>query len=113
MRLRPALLFSALLLLSACDSADEEIEVATATSTVTVAYEGRLDDGTVFDSSPRATFNLQRVIVGFREGIVGMREGETKTIVVPPEKGYGANPPDGIPPNATLTFEVELIEVLS
>ena len=84
---------------------------AEAGSTVTVAYEGRLTDGTVFDASPRTTFSLGQVIPGFRDGIVGMRVGESKTITVAPEDGYGAAPPPGIPPNATLVFDVTLLGV--
>jgi FKBP-type peptidyl-prolyl cis-trans isomerase len=98
----------------ACDP----VEVALANSTVTVAYEGRLEDGTVFDSSDGASFSLTRVIPGFRDGIVGMRVGETRTFSIPPEEAYGedgvVNPNTGeviIPPNATLTFEVTLLGV--
>lgn len=111
MRLAVSLFLVALLTLAACDSADSD--VAQSTSTVTVAYEGRLEDGTVFDSSDRATFELDGVIRGFRNGIIGMRVGETKTFSVPPEEGYGANPPSGsvIPPNATLIFDVTLLDV--
>ena len=85
--------------------------VAEPTSTVTVAYKGRLEDGTVFDQSDRATFNLQQVIPGFQTGIAGMHVGETKSLSVPPEEGYGADPPMGIPPNATLNFEVTLLGI--
>lgn len=100
-----ALPLIALLFLVACDSAAEKV--------VTVAYEGRLEDGRVFDSSPRATFSLGQVLPGFRDGIVDMVVGETKTFEVPPERGYGARPPLGsiIPPNATLIFEVTLLEI--
>ena len=86
--------------------------VAGPTSTVTVAYKGRLEDGTVFDESPSATFNLQQVIPGFQTGIAGMREGESKLLTIPPEDGYGASPPPGIPPNATLIFDVTLQKVV-
>ena len=83
--------------------------VATAASTVVVDYRGTLADGTVFDEATGARFPLSDVIDGFRTGIAGMRVGETKTLVVPPEEGYGpmGAPPD-IPPNATLTFVVTL-----
>ena len=113
MRLLLALSLIALLSLAACDSNDSDDGIAGASSTVTVAYEGRLEDGTVFDQSESATFSLTRVIPGFREGIVGMRVGETKTFSVAPEDGYGQNPPpnSGIPPNATLIFEVTLLGV--
>ncbi len=77
-----------------------------------MSYQGRLDDGTVFDESPRATFSLQQVIPGFQTGIAGMTVGESKTMVIPPEQGYGAAPPPGIPPNATLTFDVTLLDVV-
>ncbi|HEX8299091.1 MAG TPA: FKBP-type peptidyl-prolyl cis-trans isomerase [Rubricoccaceae bacterium] len=83
--------------------------VATPASTVVVDYRGTLADGTVFDEATGARFALADVIDGFRTGIAGMHVGETKTLVVPPEEGYGAMgaPPD-IPPNATLTFVVTL-----
>ena len=117
--MRPLLVAALCLSLAACvsdDAPDEpaavgEAAVAGPTSTVTVSYKGRLEDGTVFDQSPRSTFNLQQVIPGFRDGIAGMRVGESKALMVPPEDGYGASPPPGIPPNATLYFDVELLDV--
>ncbi|MEL7168415.1 MAG: FKBP-type peptidyl-prolyl cis-trans isomerase, partial [Bacteroidota bacterium] len=63
-------------------------------------------------------FELARTIPGFRDGVVGMEVGETKTIVVPPEQGYGANPVlDSqnnvlIPANSTLTFVVTLLDII-
>ena len=102
--------FVALLALAACASEPSDPNaVATPESTVTVDYTGTLADGTVFDEGTGITFSLDEVILGFKEGIAGMRVGETKTLVIPPEKGYGAAgaPPD-IPPNATLTFVVTL-----
>lgn len=106
-----ALLAAALFTLAACDSSDDD--VARADSTVIVAYEGRLEDGTVFDRSDRARFSLDGVIDGFKDGIVGMRIGETKTFSIPPEQAYGNNPPpgSGIPPGATLIFEVTLLDI--
>ena len=86
--------------------------VAIPTSTVVVDYRGTLEDGTVFDEAEGTRFALSEVIDGFRTGITGMHVGETKTLVVPPEDGYGplGSPPD-IPPNATLTFVVTLKSV--
>ncbi len=109
--MRAFTLLALVLSLAACDSADEG--VAQANSTVTVAYEGRLTDGMVFDRSTRATFPLRDVIPGFRDGIIGMAVGETKTFTIPPDQAYGANPPRGsiIPPNAALTFEVTLLGI--
>ena len=120
---RLALVLFAALALGACAPASDpdapgsdqarvdpaEQAVATPTSTVTVDYEGTLENGTVFDSGDGVTFALDEVIPGFQTGIAGMRVGETKTLVIPPEAGYGAAgaPPD-IPPNATLTFVVTL-----
>ncbi len=124
--MRAALLLALVFSLAACEPdaspaepaadgvvADPTI-VAEPTSTVTVSYKGRLEDGTVFDQSDRATFNLERVIPGFQTGIAGMHVGESKTLLVPPEDGYGATPPPGsdIPPNATLIFEVTLLDVV-
>lgn len=82
---------------------------------VTIHYTGTLIDGTEFDSSrggEPASFGLDGVIAGFREGLQQMRQGATYKLYVPGEMGYGDNPPPGdIPPGATLIFEVELLEV--
>jgi FKBP-type peptidyl-prolyl cis-trans isomerase len=105
------LLLPLLFALAACDSGGPE--VAALGDSVTVAYEGRLEDGSVFDASPRATFTLNDgLIPGFRNAVVGMRAGEEKTFTVPPEEAYGEDGiPGVIPPNATLTFTVELLDI--
>jgi FKBP-type peptidyl-prolyl cis-trans isomerase len=107
--MRRLLPLALLLVVAACDTSDPT--VASANSTVTIAYEGRLLDGTVFDRSNLATFNLRNTIRGFRDGVTGMMEGETKTFQVAPEDGYGSTPRPGIPANSTLEFTVELFEV--
>lgn len=87
-------------------------------SIVTVNYVGKLEDGTVFDASARHgkpfTFQLGvgSVIAGWDQGVAGMNVGGKRVLVIPPELGYGAQGAGGvIPPNATLTFEVELLDV--
>ena len=85
---------------------------------VSVHYTGKLEDGTVFDSSiPRGqpfTFTLGagQVIKGWDLGVEGMTIGEKRNLVIPPHLGYGIRGAGAtIPPNATLIFDVELLEV--
>ena len=87
-----------------------------AADTVTVHYEGRLLDGTVFDSSiargTPASFPLGQVIPGWTEGVALMPVGSTYRFTIPPELGYGAHGAGGvIPPNAVLVFEVQLLGI--
>jgi len=97
-------------------------QVAKTGDTVAMNYTGRLADGTVFDSNTDAKFGhvtpfeftlgAGQVITGWDKGIVGMKVGEKKTLVIPPADGYGAaGVPGTIPPNATLTFDVELLAI--
>ncbi len=86
--------------------------------TVSVHYTGKLEDGTVFDSSIQRgvpfsfTLGQGRVIKGWEQGILGMLVGETRILTIPSDLGYGANGAgETIPPNATLVFEVELLDV--
>jgi len=83
-----------------------------------VHYTGWLSDGTKFDSSVTRkspfTFKLGagRVIKGWDEGLVGMKEGGRRRLTIPPHLGYGETGAGGdIPPNATLVFEIELLQV--
>ncbi|MFT8243294.1 FKBP-type peptidyl-prolyl cis-trans isomerase [Roseomonas sp. BN140053] len=92
---------------------------------VAVHYTGWLFDpsapenkGRKFDSSRdrgdpfRFTLGQGMVIAGWDQGVAGMRVGGQRTLVIPPELGYGARGAGGvIPPNATLVFDVELLEV--
>lgn len=86
-------------------------------STVTVNYLGTLTDGTKFDSSydrntPFSTqIGVGAVIKGWDEGIVGMKVGGKRKLVIPPSLGYGEQDLGTIPPNSTLVFEVELLDV--
>ena len=93
-------------------------EIAEVGKRVSVHYEGRLEDGTVFDGSrPRGqafsfTIGAGQVIQGWEQGVAGMKVGETRKLTIPPELGYGEAGAGGvIPPNATLVFEIELLDV--
>ena len=86
----------------------------TAESTVQVNYEGKLIDGTVFDSSfERGTpieFPLNGVIKGWTEGLQLMQEGSRFEFYIPSDLAYGLNAPPNIGPNQALIFKVELIQ---
>lgn len=84
--------------------------------TILAHYEGRLMDGTVFDSSYKRNepfefpVGVGQVIPGWDEALMDMKVGEKRTIVLPPSLGYGARGAGGvIPPNAWLVFDVQLV----
>ena len=98
-------------------------EIATFSNNVSVNYTGYLTDGTVFDSNVDPKFNhvepftftlgVGEVIKGWDEGVKGMKVGEKRIIEISPELAYGTGGVSGvIPPNATLIFEVELLEII-
>ena len=83
---------------------------------VKVNYEGKLTDGTVFDSSYErgvpASFPLQGLVPAWKEALAMMRPGDEWTLYVPPELGYGAQGQGQIPGNSVMIFRIELIDVL-
>ncbi|MDP2196764.1 MAG: FKBP-type peptidyl-prolyl cis-trans isomerase [Rhodocyclaceae bacterium] len=94
-------------------------DTATAGQTVSVHYTGWLANGSKFDSSKDRNdpFDVplggRQVIAGWDEGVQGMKVGGTRKLTIPPNLGYGARGAGGvIPPNATLVFEVELLQIL-
>lgn len=84
---------------------------------LTVEYTGTLLNGTKFDSSKdhgkpfTFTLGVGEVIEGWDEGVVGMKEGGKRTLIIPPDLAYGARAVGLIPANATLMFEIELLKV--
>ena len=91
--------------------------VAKSGDEVLMHYTGTLNDGSKFDSSRDrneplpVTLGMGRVIPGWDEGVPGMKVGEKRKLIIPPELGYGQQAQNGIPANSTLNFEVELMSV--
>lgn len=98
------------------DVVDGSGDAVAAGATVTVDYCGvGLDSGAIFDSSwargQSATFPLDGVILGWQEGIPGMKPGGRRLLIIPGDLAYGPNPPpgSGIGPNETLVFVVDML----
>jgi len=88
-------------------------------SAISVEYTGKLTDGTVFDSSKDAGKSFSfivgngTVIRGWELGVIGMKKGGKRKLVIPPRLGYGeAGSPPKIPGHATLIFEIELVHIV-
>ncbi len=109
---------------SAMDMQSTDVTVGTGTEAVsgkkvTVNYVGTLTDGTKFDASAdhgqpfSFTLGAGQVIKGWDQGVLGMKVGGKRNLVIPPELAYGAagTPGGPIPANATLKFEIELLKV--
>lgn len=86
-------------------------------NTLTVHYRGMLTSGHVFDSSLtrepiRFRVGARKVIKGWEQGLLGMKVGGKRKLIIPPRLGYGDKVVPGIPPGSWLIFEVELLEVV-
>lgn len=85
---------------------------------IVIHYHGTLTDGTVFDSSVdrgepfQTQIGVGQVIQGWDEGVIGMKTGGKRKLTIPPRMAYGEQGVGSIPPNSTLIFEVELVEIL-
>lgn len=104
----------------ALQSTDEVVGTgaeAVAGKTVSVNYVGTLTDGTKFDSSYDRNQPFEfplgggQVIKGWDQGVVGMKVGGKRKLVIPPDMGYGSKANGKIPANSTLVFEIELLDV--
>lgn len=130
--------FLGLTVLTGCDSSSTDVEaeifveditigtgsIVAPGQTLIVEYVGRLEDGTIFDSSQIQEENLiftlgvNNVIEGLDEGIPGMRVGGVRRIEIPPHKAFGRNgmctseDVCPVPPNATVTFEITVVDIL-
>jgi FKBP-type peptidyl-prolyl cis-trans isomerase len=86
-------------------------------NTVSVHYVGTLQDGYEFDNSNKRgepfefTVGEGRVIKGWEEGLIGMKVGGERILVIPPEMAYGKNGIGPIPPDSTLVFSISLLEI--
>jgi FKBP-type peptidyl-prolyl cis-trans isomerase len=94
-------------------------ETAQSGDTVSVDYTLKLADGTVYDTSVgkspfQFTLGKNQVIVGFEKAVLGMKAGESKTVTIPPEEGYGKATSAGNPLGGkTLTFEIKLLKIIA
>jgi len=89
--------------------------------TVSINYTARVQNGDVFDSNTQYEFGhfepfifqlgVGQVIQGLDEGVVGMKVGEKKTLVIPSNKGYGETQVGPLPPNSTLVFDIEILDI--
>ena len=93
-------------------------EVAEKEKKIVVHYKGWIDDGTEFANSYNTgnplivTLGIGDLIAGWEQGLVGMKEGGVRKLIVPPHLGYGKRGVRKIPPNSTLYFEVKLVNIL-
>jgi FKBP-type peptidyl-prolyl cis-trans isomerase len=96
---------------------DEQVgngEVADSGMVVALHFVGLLTDGTIFSATERKPFEFElganEVIAGWEDGVLGMRVGGRRHLVIPPFLGYGARGDGPIPPDAVLVFDVTLVD---
>lgn len=85
-------------------------EKPTISDEVTVKYRGTFLNGVEFDSNNNISFPLSQVIKGWQEGIPLFGKGGKGMLIIPSDLGYGSNPPQGIPKNSVLVFDIELFD---
>jgi FKBP-type peptidyl-prolyl cis-trans isomerase FkpA len=90
-------------------------EVTDKTDTVTVTYAGYLKDGTLFDNGSNVALEPKFLVAGFRTGMIGMRVGGKRKLVIPSDQGYGGQTINEgttkIPRQSTLIFDIELFSL--
>ena len=79
-----------------------------ASNRITIGYKGWLADGTLFDQGTLNSFPVANFVPGFTEGVIGMKVGEVRKLVIPARLGYGDQDYGQIPANSVLIFEVTL-----
>ena len=79
---------------------------------IRISYEGKLLNGTIFDkqTTPQ-TLAIRDLIAGWKEVLLGAREGDEWMIIIPPQLGYGQNKLDDIPVNSILIFKMKIVDV--
>ena len=82
----------------------------TMSDVVLVKYEGKLDDGTIFDANEQAPFQVAQTAPGFAQALTRMKKGGKYKVTIPPALGYGDRDNGPIPGGSTLHFDVELLE---
>ncbi len=86
-------------------------DVLTKSGPVDITYAGFLKTGFLFDSGQLTGFDITQSVVGLQDGMMGMRVGGERVIVIPSAYGYGDGPVGPIPANSTLVFDVKLTQI--
>ncbi|MFT6337836.1 MAG: FKBP-type peptidyl-prolyl cis-trans isomerase FkpA [Halioglobus sp.] len=81
-------------------------------SNIVIAYEGRLTDGSVFDSNDSYNNILSGLIRGWQVGMPEISIGGSCTLIIPPSAGYGSRATGSIPANSTLIFDIDLLDII-